>query len=366
MYIFSVFDLLPYIFLILFCYLLVVSKRIKNISNAYVIYCILLFFASIRYGIGYDYFSYKGSIDFDQPQYVYERLEPFSRLLINVSKFFDSSNLYFFLYSILILYPIYYVVKKNSSSPSLSLFIYLLFPSFFIDSMGIIRNALAFSMVFVAYHYLIRKKFLWYFIFCVFAGLCHNSGYISFILFPIYIFSRGKMCNLLFCVLCYFIGGYVDTIISIFPSSAFLNALVGYINQAKEVGSMKYLVLLIGGINFIYWDRLVKVRSENVYILNLISVGLCFFFLFILDDTLSYRLSNYFLLFIILLFPDYMLVFKKRYKKIVQAMIIMFFLSVLSVSFYINISGYLKGYTEKMNMLPYQTVFYHEKYSNYY
>ena len=131
MYIFSVFDLLPYIFLILFCYLLVVSKRIKNISNAYVIYCSLLFFASIRYGIGYDYFSYKGSIDFDQPQYVYERLEPFSRLLINVSKFFDSSNLYFFLYSILILYPIYYVVKRNSSSPSLSLFIYLLFPSFF-------------------------------------------------------------------------------------------------------------------------------------------------------------------------------------------------------------------------------------------
>ena len=174
------------------------------------------------------------------------------------------------------------------------------------------------------------------------------------------------MCNLLFCVLCYFIGGYVDTIISIFPSSAFLNALVGYINQAKEVGSMKYLVLLIGGINFIYWDRLVKVRSENVYILNLISVGLCFFFLFILDDTLSYRLSNYFLLFIILLFPDYMLVFEKRYKKMVQAMIIMFFLSVLSVSFYINISGYLKGHTERMNMLPYQTVFYHEKYSNYY
>lgn len=363
-YIFSLLDLVPYIILVSICIFLS-NYKIKQLSNSYLIYLILLLFASVRYGIGYDYFAYRDFIELEAKDYVYERMEPLSLLFVNIAKSIKSTYLYFAFYSLIILYPIYYVSKHNSKVPALSLLLFLLYPSFFLDSMGIIRNAVAFSMIFLTYHFLKRKKIIFSIIFFILAVMNHSSAYIGLFIFLFYYIHFSRKVYLIALISSFIIGANLTNILSAVSSSnPILNAAYNYLFlYPKEVGSMKYLILLIGIFVFFCWNRLLKINPKNIVILNYVGLGICFFFIFIKEDTLSYRLSNFFLLFLLLLLPEYINSQKTKTKK--RLLVVGFFLSLFCFSFYINITGYLAKKTERMNYLPYQTIFYHKKYANY-
>ena len=361
MYRFSCLDLFPYAILVVSCFVFH-NYKFKKTNSATAIFVILLLFSSIRYGIGYDYFFYKSYVEEEAKWYVYARLEPFSQLMIKIGKIFSSSELYFFIYNVLTVGPIFYVVKKNSISPKTSLMIYLLYPSFFLESMGIIRNALAFALIFLSYHFLIRNKYYLYFTTCILAGLCHASGYIGLLLIVIKFLPNNRFFHFICIIISFILGNYISIIIS---NLGFLNnsALLGYLENAEKVGSMKYLILIIGIINFLLWDQINKQNKSTAFLLKIVNFGGCLFFLFIIDDTVSFRLSTYFIIFIILLMPYYSHCSNKI--RISNNKMLFLLLLLFCYSFYLNIDGYKKGLTERMSFLPYQTIFYHENYTNY-
>lgn len=363
-YVFSIVDLIPYILLVSIC-LYLSNHKTKRYNNTYIIYLILLVFSSIRYGIGYDYFAYRDYIELDAKDYVYERMEPLSLLFVNIAKTIKSTYIYFAFYSLIILYPIYYVSKHESQIPALSLLIFILYPSFFLDSMGIIRNAVAFSMIFMAYHFINKKKFLLGIVFVILSIMNHNSGYIGLLIILFYYVHFSRKIYIIAFIASFIIGENILNILSTISSTnSIINAAYNYLFlYPKEVGSMKYLILLIGFFVFMNWNRILKINPRNIILLNYVSIGVCLFFLFIKDDTLSFRLSNFFLLFLLLLVPEYINSYKVYAKK--RVLTIFFFLSLFCFSFYINIVGYLEKKTERMNYLPYQTIFYHKDYANY-
>ncbi len=318
---------------------------------------IMLFFSIIRYGVGYDYYSYLNNILYEQEDFVYARLEPLSYFLVYVAKLTASPELYFAIYSILTIYPVYYVCKKWSVNPTYSLCVYLLFPSFYISSLDIIRNALAFSIVFLAMYFLYIKK-IKVFLFCIFiATMSHSSAPIALILLAVNFLPKSKYFYMLIIVVSILLGETINKLsfISSFP------VFNSYVEYAKEVGSMKYLMVIFAILNYITWDK-VKKNEQGAYLLKIMSIGLSFFFLFMIDDTLSFRLSNYFLFSMIPLIPLQLQALKMSYIK-AKNISISFFITIIIFQNYLVINDHLKT-NERMSNYPYQTIFYKVDYIN--
>lgn len=356
-YEFSILDLFPYILLyssgIFFS-----LKKVKNINAAYLLYLIMLIFSSIRYGIGYDYYAYMQHITMELPEWRYERYEPLAYMLIRIGKMFDSYVLYIFLYALLTLYPIYFVSKKCSAIPVVSMLIYLLYPLFYINSMSILRNSLAFSIVFLSIYYLYNKNYIKY-LFCIFvATLFHASAPFALLLLIIKMLPNNKKIYLVLIVISYILGEFIcnSTFLLSIPSFSV------YAESAKEVGSLKYLMMILIVLNYYAWDKL-KSNKFALYLLKIESIGLSLFFLFIIDDTLSMRISSYFLYAMILLLPLQLYTFKVSVN-LAKKMMVFFFISLIAFQWFLVVGNFEKT-GERMSVIPYQTIFYKVDYKNY-
>lgn len=361
MYIFSIYDLIPY--LVLTSFLILINRESLNFKNkALLSFIALLCFSMCRYGIGYDYTAYKTLIVENRNYYEYDRLEYLSLLLIYASKL-CSYEFFFIVSSFITLYPIYFVSKRSSVRPELSLLIYYLNPFLFLDSLSVVRNAMAYSMFFIAFYLFTEKKIFFYFIFALISSQFHYSGYISFIL-PLFLKLTDKRnLHLLLFILSFFVGDIIVNAFGSFEGVFFIDKIGGYANLGKDVGSQKYLMILLAVINFYFWNKLPKTYFY-MQLKKAVNLGYCIYFVFIFDDTLSYRIANYFLLLTILIFPSYIEIVAKRYRKLCFQCIILFFLTLFSIMFFLMINSYIND-PVRMNALPYQTIFYHKDYTNY-
>lgn len=361
MYVFSVYDLIPYITLTIFL-VFINGENLKLKNRALISFIVLLCFSMFRYGIGYDYTAYKTLIVENKKYYEYERIEFLSLFLINISKIF-SYKLFFIISSFITLYPIYFVSKKYSDKPELSLLIYYLNPFLFLDSLSVIRNAMAYSMFVLAFVFLIEKRKYLYFLFALLSSQFHSSGYISFLLPLLFGLSSNLKINLLLFFSSFFIGDILMTKLGSYDHFFLIEKITSYANLGKTAGSQKYLMILFAFVNFYFWNKL----PDSFFYIQLkkaINYGYCIYFIFIFDDILSYRIANYFLLLTVLMFPAYIKIVGKRYKKMFSQLIVSFFLILFSIMFFLMINSYKKN-PDRMNALPYQTIFYHVNYSNY-
>ena len=137
-----------------------------------------------------------------------------------------------------------------------------------------------------------------------------------------------------------------------------------YADHAEEQGRfIKYIIVGLNILNLLYWKKLVSVFKDNTLYLNLVNVGTCFWLLFNFDKTMSLRTASFFLLFSILLIPSYLFVFQKRKVHFVKMGILLFFILFFSSGFIVNILSYDKK--GRMSYIPYQTIIFHNQYSNY-
>ena len=357
----SIWGVLPYIFVL---FILYVWSTKKDQKKALTYSFILVFiFSSIRYGIGYDYYTYY----FDVVNNL-EHKEFLSTLFVRISYYFNVPQLFFVINSFIALYPIYYVAKnENLLYSQLIFFIYFLSPDYFLESLGIVRNASAYSLVFLSSYFLLHGKNLKYIICVILAGLIHTSGWIglSLIVFK-YLHLNKKLSFILF-VLSFFLGEVFQTYLSqIFAGGSSLIAMkiVGYIENPREGGGLiKYVIIALNLLLFVYWDKLVSLDKKNLIYLNITNVGTCLRLALAFDHTLALRISCYFMLFQILLFPSLILVnqyFNRlAMKKILTCFFVVYFVSGLMVPM-ISYDG-----RNRMNAIPYQTIFNKKDYSNY-
>ena len=291
-YEFSLLDILPYFYVLIFLVYLTYNKKI--IGREILMFWILFIFSAIRYGIGYDYFNYCNIIENGG------NLEPLSNLFIECARFLSCNQVFFILNSFCVIFPIYYVSKYNSLDPCLSMLTYYLFPILFLESLGIVRNASAYSAIFLSYHFLVRRNYLVSIICIVGAGLFHDSGYIGFILLIVYLVPMNrKVCIGLFCI-AFISSDYIATFIQDFEydeKSVLLLKMLSYIERSEQQGQfMKYIIILLNILNLFYWNKLRQGNSEYENLLKLVNCGACIWVLFSFDRTLSLRLSSYFLI----------------------------------------------------------------------
>lgn len=363
-YVFSLFDIFPYYIVLIYMLVVYCGRQPRGIQAKFCFWAIFIL-AAIRYGVAYDYFNYKGIIILNGDEQ--ERFEPFSRLLIEISRL-THYQVFFILGSFLTIYPIYRKCVKYSLDPSLSLILYYLYPSFYLDGLGIVRNAIAFSLVLCAFIYLLDDKKKMSVIFIICAAMFHKSSLVCFLMFPVLAYLRSKKIYLMMFVTSFLVSALIATVVAAYADKIMLlSNAQRYIEGGADRsggGIMTFLVNGIGILNFLFWNRLKATHDKaNAYLCSY-TIGTCLWNVFLpLDVVMAGRFSTFFTLPLILIIPSYMYLFAERYEAVGKRLVISFFVLLFTSHFYINIRSYLE-YPDKMSTIPYQTIFWYTDYNN--
>jgi len=153
------------------------------------LYCFLAFLpfllvSGFRFGVGTDYIR-RYYVDFSRIIDGQEitNLEPGFYLMLKANvQIADKPYLLFFVCSLLINGFIFFVIAKESKDKILSVCIYF-FLGFFFDSLNIMRQYLAISIVFIGYYYLLKDKskgrIIFFIASVIVASLFHSTALIT-------------------------------------------------------------------------------------------------------------------------------------------------------------------------------------------
>lgn len=253
------------------------------------------------------------------------------RLLYSIT---DNSYFFFFLISALSLTIIFYVCWKESKYPLLSIFLYLSY-LYFTDGVTTIRAGLSSSIFLLSVYYLKNNQRKKAFLLCILATLTHNTGIFSFIIFILnqqqikkkrWIFIL--IIGILFSLLNIFSISNIITILP-FPISV-KDKLNIYLSLTGMSNSNKANIFSIGNLiqicfTLVYLYNLKD--SQKRYILNIKLYIISYFLLCIFSsfDTIPFRLSQYFVVSEILLWPSFISMFKRRENQGIVYLICVFY-----------------------------------------
>lgn len=357
-YVFEIWDLIPYFLLWLLLLFYAFDKRLNATSATNLMGGVILLFTSLRYGIGYDYMEYVEIVNGSEKL---ENMEPICQLLMSICGGIHF-QFFFIVTSFLIYCPIIYVSRKLSYDARLSILIYVFFPLFFLNSISVIRNSVAYSFVFLSFYYLINKNRIKGTLCFIFAIGFHYSAITALVLYPI---SKLKLGRNSFTILYIFSFVLSLLVVSVFSSltsdNDYIAKMIRYSEREASGGfMMNILVNLVGLLILLYWNKINNVVNPKPYLLKVCIAGVIIWNIFSINPTIRERFSMFYLLFLLLLIPEFLKIspsiayFKKR-------TISLFFFLLICFSFTINILGNLND-RGRISFLPYQTIFYYKEY----
>lgn len=323
----------------------------------------MLLFSAIRYNVGWDYVNYVDLIEGKLGETTFMRIEWLSRWLMEFSRSIDFTQFYFAINSVIGMFCVYKMVTKYSCDPAISLYTFLTFSLFYLMTMNIIRNFTAVLMIMYACSLFLQRRYIWYVIVVFLATGMHSSAYIGFLIPIIYFFGKGRNFGVIL-----FVGSFFFTeiimrcILSFGEGNLLLEKAIFYIINDDGDGDgdgklYQYLIYFINTVFLIYWNKLVRVDPLNKFWLNLVNFGACFWILFSFQATLSFRLSLFFLVYLIILVPALINVFEIKYRKIIKQAAMVLFMMLFFVNLYILASAYNAGIIEQASFLPYNVFF---------
>ena len=324
-----------------------------------IMFIILTLFSGLRYGIGYDYYSYLDTcID---GSYRYERFEFIPQQFVMLSQK-TFPYLFFVLSSVFIMFFYYMGIRKGGRDYYNEAIFYICFPFLFFNQLGIIRQAMASAVVFYAMTFpydvgLLSIKQYKRLLLIGLAFLCHHSALVAvLILFPWYKLNK-YMLWMVF-IISFFAGVVLIPFFETLLTSGFFGEELAeralrYIEEetAGEGKIMKYLIYLVAIMSLILYDRLVKTNSHNAYYIGLVVFGAALYAMFVFNSTMAKRFSIFFFSAAIFVVPQIVKVLRVKRLIYVSAMIILFVVQIYISSFNIR----LEDTNGSSVSYPYQT-----------
>lgn len=325
-------------------------------------FVVTFIFMALRYGIGYDYYTYKSIIEGRTDDYMLEEMNIIPRIIaLSFGKI--HYQLFFVVTSFIIIYPLYRVIDRLSCFPSLSFLFFLLYPSFFLDGLSIIRNAMAFSLVVVMSYFLWQKHYYRSILFFLLAVGCHTSSLFAIFIYPVYFLIKDRKLSVILYAVSFALSLIILPLISlIVGDNALLHRALYYIEHVdvyKGGGLMSILINMIGLFNLIYWKEISDYSDLNKKLLPLVNIGVCIWNVFIsISPVFATRLSGYFMYMLIFLIPSYPMVFENRLRIINERTISLACTVLFAFIFVMQYVNYVNSGIHMSN-LPYQFFFLH-------
>jgi len=276
--------MLGYILLFLFVFLIGYS-RCSNKQKLSLAFSVIFLFSGLRYGIGYDYFSYFQIIQDEEFQ-----TEFIPKVMMNIAR--DTHFSVFFLLSSLWICFFFAtgLIKVNCSYECVVFFIG--YPSLLMMSLSTIRQSMAFSVIFLLLcnkNPGLLKKLLYISV----AFLCHQSSVIALLLL-LPLGRLGKRALWICIVLSFILGEVVSKILlSVDAGSLIMLKFQHYLSEDMGGGGFLRLVMyILTFFSLWHYDRL-KSRGCGDYVAY-VCIGCSLYSLFSVNAHLAERFCTFF------------------------------------------------------------------------
>lgn len=278
--------------------LLLLSKNIKNKHYQLIyMFVVISIFSGLRYGIGYDYYSYLECCT--RGSYRGERFELIPQYLVQLSQS-TFPYLFFILTSIFISFFYYKGIRQSGSDYYFETFFYLCFPLLFYDQLGIIRQGVASSIVFYAISLNIgdnynKRTIIRQIVLIILAFFCHRSALIALlILFPwhkvprLYLFAMFLVSFYAGIILTPLVEAIASTgIVDFSDTERALDALLE--EQAGSEHMRQYMIYLIAMASLLLYNKIVKIDKKYTYYIAIVVIGASMYALFSANSSLAKR-----------------------------------------------------------------------------
>lgn len=305
--------MLFYFLLLSFVCFILWGNRLPQIQkNCLVIWCIW-FVSAFRWDIGYDYFAYYQMLYPILDDFSISRFEPINQLIFYFAYYLRIPSLVFFIYSTLITILVGAGIIKKSHYVAFSLLIYICLCYTF--SFGVIRQALAVSIIFYSYRFLEEKKNKYFFLCLFIAILCHYSAIIG--IFVFWAYKKATVVSVLIVSVSALIGQK-----AIFYLLQTYELYENYIDVLDEMPGGKfmlyfYILLFLGTFSLYYLKRKEALDvDKRLFFITMFS----FILPFVIAGQLGPRMSMYFLVFYIYLIPDILKYYSPNFRFLVAFM----------------------------------------------
>lgn len=246
-----------------------------------------------------------------------------------VGKFTSNYQVYLTIVAAVTIVPIYKQYAKEKRCTILKIVIFMNLSVFVMLFSGL-RQSLAISLGMIAYEFVKEKKLFPFLLISIMAFGIHHSGFIVFLLYPVYHMRLNKK-HMFFIV-------PIVSIIFLFNRQIFgfltyfLYGILGekYETIASSTGAYTMIVLfaVFVGFSYIIPDES-KMDEESYGLRNYLLIALimqCFAPV----HSLAMRINYYFIVFIPMAIPKMIIYSKQRYKKVVkfaEVFMVLFFTS---------------------------------------
>lgn len=308
------FDLLPYVILLLLTFFIPFTMGRKN----YILFLFFVFFVftGFRYGVGWDYFNYlltveEGGWRINTSEYLIRKLELFCYN-------HKTPQLFFIVTSFCTILCYFITITKESKNPSASIIAFLCFPVLFLSSLVTIRFSLAVAIVFLSYYYVHNKRYLIYFFLLVVAFFVHKAALFAILTIPFFIFkiSFNLRTNLIILIVG-FVFGILFNSFSFFSNldfSFFSDIGLENVNQGIEIymtenssgfSRTPFLFAIMDVVILISLSKDAKQNGNDPlgFLMTMFNIGCSITFLFAFNPTLASRVGQFFLCFFVLIVP---------------------------------------------------------------
>lgn len=344
------------IFLLL-CLLSLLEINIdRKISSKLVFPIFLLFFtlSFIRWERGTDWESYLNiyqniNVEYYQKQYefLFIKINQLPHLL------YDNYTFTLFLQACVIFPLIYFIIKKYSPSPLVSILVWF---STFFGSIFFTRQFIAFSVVFLSFHYIVQRKFFKFFGIIVIATMFHQTAIIFLLAYFIYPYTFKKQQVVLIILGSFFLStviksafgflGTIDYAIIAGRATDYLDNESTYSPMQNMLRGIPYRIFTLGVA--LYFYKLYE--DNNVYkgLVNIYFLGIVLFIMLVPISNTLIRFAPYFEFFQILIYSFIVITVKERVP-------LNIFLLGLFIYLGIRLHGNVVAYEDLY--IPFKTIF---------
>ena len=327
-----------------------------NIIFVTIIFFALVFLYTFRWCNGTDFYNYY--LDFQKMKYakgdtLLENRDILFTLLTYYSyKIFDGNFIiYNFILGVLTYLPIVITIRKHSENFALSILLYIFMTLYFIPY-NTVRQGIACGLCFLAFSYVYDKQYIKFFFIMLIAIAIHSS---AMLFIPIVLLSNRDSHSKeiyigVFILLIIFLGlgtfwNYIIKFLNLIGQSKMASDYKDALSEGNGISYLRVIVIFIPIIlSYIYYNAIKSQNKSNKidFIINLSLFG-AIFMLFGLKFAILARISQYFEIYIVLLYPYILNAFTKEEKRLLTFTIVIVYFLYMSVL--LNSGG---------NLVPYQ------------
>lgn len=275
----------------------------KKHRGVLLVLCIVItFFSGFRYNVGTDYENYVKI--FNGTEFYEVKEYGFKIFVLLLNAIGAKPQLMFLILAIVTVYLLYKNIVLYSENYIMSFLIFLLIPTFYLESFNGMRQVIAILIYLLTVHYVVEKKY-WHIILLIGIGgfFFHESIFLVSILFFFINKSFSKKQKIVIFCLVFAFNFILETVISYTPYMNYLE-----IDKEVKVSIFTYLLFLISLLLVLFEDSFSNFKNKTVFFnLNFFSLLTLLIVLLQGKDVLIMmfmRFNNYFFYGFMFLLPN--------------------------------------------------------------